>query len=154
MSAELPNRVRLLLTQKSDRVTIARSVAEAIRSHGQYRWTGIYDVDMDRGFVSNVAWSGPSSPEYRSFPVTKGLTSRAIAQKRTVNVGEVASDRDYLTALATTRSEIIVPVVDETGSRVLGTIDVESELPNAFDASTQKMLEECAVALRQFWERP
>lgn len=100
--------------------------------------------------VAIAAWSGPSSPEYPRF---QGLTSRAIAQKRTVNVGEVASDRDYLTALATTRSEIIVPVVDERGSRVLGTIDVESELPNAFDASTQKMLEECAVALRQFWER-
>ena len=153
MSAELSNLVRHLLTQKAGRVTIARSVAEAIRNHGQYRWTGIYDVDMGRGLVSNVAWSGPSAPEYLSFPVTKGLTSRAVAQKRTVNVGDVVSDRDYLTALATTGSEIIVPVVDERSSQVLGTIDVESELRNAFDASTEKILEECAVMLRRFWER-
>jgi putative methionine-R-sulfoxide reductase with GAF domain len=108
---------------------------------------------MARGLVSNVAWSGPSAPEYVSFPVTKGLTSRAVAQRRTVNVGDVVGDRDYLTALATTRSEIIVPVVDERSSQVLGTIDVESELGNAFDASTEKMLEECAVVLRKFWER-
>lgn len=153
MPAELPILVGLLLTHKADRVTIARSIAEAIRNHGQYRWTGIYDVDMGRGLVSNVAWSGPSAPEYVSFPVTKGLTSRAVAQRRTVNVGDVVSDRDYLTALATTRSEIIVPVVDERSSQVLGTIDVESELQNAFDASTEKMLEECAVVLRKFWER-
>jgi len=154
MSTELPNYIRLLLTQKSDRVAIARSVAEAIRNHGQYRWTGIYDVDIDRGLVSNVAWSGPSAPEFLTFSVTKGLTSRAITEKRTVNIGDVASDRDYLTALATTRSEIIVPVVDERGSQVLGTIDVESELPNAFDALAQRMLEECAIVLKQFWKRP
>jgi L-methionine (R)-S-oxide reductase len=153
MPAELSNLVGFLLTHKADRVTIARSIAEAIRNHGQYRWTGIYDVDMARGLVSNVAWSGPSAPEYVSFPVTKGLTSRAVAQRRTVNVGDVVGDRDYLTALATTRSEIIVPVVDERSSQVLGTIDVESELGNAFDASTEKMLEECAVVLRKFWER-
>jgi putative methionine-R-sulfoxide reductase with GAF domain len=154
MSTELPNCIKVLLTQKWDRVAIARSVAEAIRNHGHYRWTGIYDVDIDRGLISNVAWSGPNAPEYPTFPVTKGLTSRAVAEKRTVNVGDVASDRDYLTALATTRSEIIVPVVDDQGSQVLGTIDVESELPNAFDASAQRLLEECAVVLKQFWKRP
>jgi L-methionine (R)-S-oxide reductase len=109
---------------------------------------------MGRGLVSNVAWSGPRGPEYPTFPVTKGLTSRAVAEKRTVNVGDVASDAAYLTALATTKSEIIVPVVDAGGGQVLGTIDVESELANAFDASTERMLEECAVVLKQFWKRP
>jgi L-methionine (R)-S-oxide reductase len=152
--SELPAYIKLLLTQNLDRVSIARSVAEAIRNHGRYRWTGIYDVDMGRGLVSNVAWSGPSAPEYPTFPVTKGLTSRAVAEKRTVNVGDVASDAAYLTALATTKSEIIVPVVDAGGGQVLGTIDVESELANAFDASTERMLEECAVVLKQFWKRP
>lgn len=122
-----------------------------IRNDGEYRWTGIYDVDLERGLVSNVAWSGPSAPTYPTFPVTKGLTLRAVAEKRTVNVGDVESDPDYLTALTTTRSEIIVPVMDAQGSHVFGTIDVESELPNAFDASTERMLEECANVLRQFW---
>jgi putative methionine-R-sulfoxide reductase with GAF domain len=154
MRHELPKHIELLLTRKADRVSIARSVAEAIRNNGQYRWTGIYDVDLQRGLVSNVAWSGLSAPEYPTFPVTKGLTSRAVAEKRTVNVGDVASDRDYLTALTTTRSEIIVPVFDERGSHVIGTIDVESEVPNAFDASAQSLLEECAIVLRQFWTRP
>jgi L-methionine (R)-S-oxide reductase len=154
MPNELPTHIRLLLAQKANRVSIARSVAEAIRNHGQYRWTGIYDVDIERGLVSNVAWSGPSAPECPTFPVTKGLTSRAVAEKRTVNVGDVASDRDYLTALTTTKSEIIVPVVDEWGSHVFGTIDVESELPSAFDASVQRMLEECAIVLRPFWTSP
>jgi hypothetical protein len=74
-----------------------------------------------------------------------------IATKATVNVGDVAHDLDYLAALATTRSEIIVPVV-ASGAKVLGTIDVESQRPFSFDAQMQTWLEECADALRAFWE--
>jgi hypothetical protein len=64
MTNELPKHIRLLLAQNADRLSIARSVAEAIRNHGQYRWTGINDVDMERGLVLNAAWSGPSAPKY------------------------------------------------------------------------------------------
>jgi hypothetical protein len=68
-------------------------------------------------------------------------------------VGDVASDANYLTALPTTQSEIIIPVLSAAGDKVLGTIDVESERPYAFDASTQSWLEECANVLRAFWEK-
>jgi L-methionine (R)-S-oxide reductase len=124
---------------------------EVIRKEGRYRWTGLYDVDIRLDIVSNIAWSGPAAPEYPVFSVTKGLTSRAIARKSTVNVGDVTNDSDYLAALATTRSEIIVPVLDIQRDTVIGTLDVESEYPNAFDSSAQSLLEECAVVLSGFW---
>jgi L-methionine (R)-S-oxide reductase len=143
--------IQQLLSSNLERISKARAVLHVIREDGGYRWAGLYDVDLQRGLVSNIAWNGPSAPEHPNFPYTSGLTSRAIANKRTVNVGDVASDPDYLTALATTRSEIIVPVLDSTGERVLGTLDVESELPNAFDTSTQHLLEVCAILLGRFW---
>jgi len=148
----LPSEMISLLARDLPRVEKAKAIAEAIRAFGNYRWAGLYDVDYERCLVSNVAWSGSGAPEHPVFPITKGLTSRAIASKTTVNVGDVAHDADYLTALATTRSEIIVPVVAASGAKVLGTIDVESERPDAFDAHTQTSLEECANALRPFWE--
>jgi L-methionine (R)-S-oxide reductase len=147
----LPDHVRDLLAHDLDRASKATAIVEAIRKEGCYRWAGLYDVDVRRGIVSNIAWSGPGAPEYPAFPVTKGLTSRAITRKSTVNVGDVANDSDYLTALATTRSEIIVPVLDIQRDRVIGTLDVESEYPNAFYPSAQSLLEECAVVLRGFW---
>ena len=103
--------------------------------------------------MSNIAWSGAGAPEHPTFAITKGLTSRAIKEKRTINVGDVTQDPDYLTALATTQSEIIVPVVDVAHNSVIGTIDVESQLANAFDSVTQNELEECAIVLRRFWRR-
>ncbi|PYX56333.1 MAG: hypothetical protein DMG76_15115 [Acidobacteria bacterium] len=71
--------------------------------------------------------------------------------KRTVNVSEVTNDIDYLTALSNTRSEIIVPILDDAGKHILGTIDVESEKVSAFDHATERLLEQCAVALRALW---
>jgi len=56
-----------------------------------------------------------------------------------------------LTALDGTRAEIIVPILDDIGGHVIGTIDVESEHLNAFDSKAQALLEESANALRKFW---
>ncbi|HET9373710.1 MAG TPA: GAF domain-containing protein [Chthoniobacterales bacterium] len=84
-------------------------------------------------------------------PITKGLTSSAIAEKRTVNVGDVGADPCYLTALGSTRSEIIVPILSDRG-QVTGTIDVESERPNAFDRDTERLLENCAVRLQRLFQ--
>lgn len=85
------------------------------------------------------------------FPITQGLTGRAIAERRTVNVGDVARDPHYLTALGDTCSEIIVPVSAGDPDRVIGTIDVESGRLNAFDPECQAFLEGCARAIRGLW---
>jgi putative methionine-R-sulfoxide reductase with GAF domain len=78
------------------------------------------------------------------FPLNKGLTGFAIATRRTVNVGDVAADPRYLTALGNTRSEIIVPIFDAAHQNVVGTLDIESDQPNAFDSKTQAFLERIA----------
>jgi L-methionine (R)-S-oxide reductase len=101
----------IVVTVGDRQKTLARAAA-LIRSAGNYRWVGLYDVDHAGGLVRNVTWSGPGAPEHPTFPLTKGLTSAAIAQKQIVNVGEVTADPRYLRTFGTTRSEIIVPVFD------------------------------------------
>ena len=143
----------VLVSTARDRVTALQSVAELLRSCGRYRWVGLYDVDRAAGTVTNIVWSGPEAPEYPAFPMTKGLTGAAISARKTVNVGEVTADPRYLTAFATTRSEIIVPVLDRAGENVVGTIDVESEKPNAFPEEVQTLLEACSKMIRPLWRR-
>jgi L-methionine (R)-S-oxide reductase len=108
-----------------------------VRSLGNYRWTGLYDVgDL---MVSLIAYSGPGAPAYPTFPVTQGLTGAAIREKATVLVGDVQSAPRYLTAFGSTLSEIIVPIVHPQSGKVIGTIDVESERANAFSPSDQQL---------------
>ena len=137
---------------RPDKATYRRGggLWQAIRAADPFDGLGIYDVDLPRGTVSNIAWNGPNAPAFPTFATSEALTSRAIARKKTVNVGDVASENNYLTALDSTRSEIIVPVLEGADGKAIGTIDVESERLNAFDSSTQSLLEECANVLKSF----
>lgn len=99
----------------------------------------------------NLVWDGPGAPKYPRFPIGKGLTGAAIQEGRAINVGDVVSDPRYLTAFGSTRSEIIVPILDERRDKTVGTIDVESEQVNAFDSNTEKALVAFADVIAFLW---
>ena len=126
-----------IATTAHNRQAALEQIAALLQRSAGYRWVGLYDIDHAAGLVRNITWSGPGAPEHPTFPLTKGLTSAAVGQKQTINVGDVSADARYLTAFGTTRSEIIVPVFDGEGKSVLGTIDIESEAPND---STRRLL--------------
>jgi putative methionine-R-sulfoxide reductase with GAF domain len=140
-----------IVTTAHHRRDALEQIAALLRSSANYRWVGLYHIDHAAGLVRNITWSGPGAPEHPTFPLTKGLTSAAVAQKQTINVGDVSADARYLTAFGTTRSEIIVPVFDAEGKNVVGTIDVESEGLDAFDRETQAFLEACAMLISPLW---
>jgi len=135
-----------------DRLASLQEAANLIRRHANYRWVGLYKVDHTAGVVTNVVWSGPGAPEHPTFPLAKGLTGAAIAERQIVNVGDVSADPRYLTAFGTTRSEIIVPVFDREREIVIGTIDVESEELNAFSRELEALLQACSEVIRPLWE--
>jgi len=143
--------IALMVRAPLGRVENARRIAGLIRETGPYRWVGIYDVGGE--FVSLVAFSGPSAPAHPQFPVSKGLTGSAIRSRKPVVAGDVRTDPRYLTAFSTTRSEMIIPVLDENSGLVIGTMDVESEEENAFSDEDQRVLEACAKAARPLWGR-
>lgn len=144
----LLNELRHIVSARSNRHPALQPASDALRRSGGYRWVGLYDVDHANGLVRHIVWSGPGAPEFPTFPIGKGLTSSAISTRKTINVGDVASDPRYITAFGSTRSEIIVPVLDPEKSVVIGTMDVESEVPNAFNGDVQKLLEFSAEVLR------
>ena len=120
-------------------------IAETIRSAGDYRWVGIYEVSGEE--IAVIGWSGPEEPAYPRFPITQGLSGTAVTSGEAVVVGDVSTDPRYLTAFGSTRSEIIVPVIEPATRKVVGTIDVESEHKNAFTDADRATLERCATAI-------
>ena len=143
--------LRQIVSEPEDRKASLRAVADLLKDRGGYRWVGLYDVDHTARVVRNIVWSGPGAPEYPTFPITKGLTGAAIAERKTINVGDVAGDPRYLTAFSSTKSEIVVPVFDAAREEVVGTIDVESETVNAFGGDVQRLLESCSDVVQPLW---
>ena len=144
-SSGILKRVGEILSIRGDRVGAARRIAAAIREAGGYRWVGLYDVTPEE--IGVVAWSGPSAPAVPRFPASQGLCGASVRSGTTVVVGDVTQDPRYLTTLGTTRSEIVVPVLDPERRQVVGLLDVESDLPDAFGGEDQGRLEACAAAL-------
>ncbi|HJP86769.1 MAG TPA: GAF domain-containing protein [Gemmatimonadaceae bacterium] len=140
-------RLGQIVSSPVPRETKAAQVAEAIRQHGNYRWVGIYDVGDAE--ISVIAWSGPAAPNYPRFPVDRGLSGAAVKTRRTVIANDVSKDPRYLSTLDTTGAEMIVPTSD--GTRVVGTIDIESERIGRFSEADRKIVEQCADVVRVLW---
>jgi L-methionine (R)-S-oxide reductase len=129
----------------------ASRIASAIRDVGDHRWVGVYEVTEAE--VAILGYAGPGAPAYPRFARTQGLTASAVTTGRAVIVDDVTADPRYLTAFGTTRSEMIVPVLDPTGTTVIGTIDVESERVAAFSHAQRELVERFARAIVPLYAR-
>ncbi|MDP9097439.1 MAG: GAF domain-containing protein [Verrucomicrobiota bacterium] len=119
-------------------------IAEMIRAACDYRWVGIYKIV--RGDFVIVAKTGKCPPAYPRFPITQGLAGAAVESKQAVMVADVHKDPRYLPTFGSTQSEIVVPVIAESG-KVVGLIDVESEKLNAFTENDRDFLEHAAYLI-------
>jgi L-methionine (R)-S-oxide reductase len=134
----------------SDIAEQARLIADAIRVATGHRWVGVYRVDSQDAEI--LGWSGEGPPAHTRFPAAAGLTGVVVAMGETVVSNDVARDPRYLTAFSSTRSEMIVPVIDRRTRAVVGTIDVESDRTNAFEERDRELLERCARAIAPIYE--
>jgi L-methionine (R)-S-oxide reductase len=118
----------------------AKQIAEGIRSTHGYRWVGIYEVTDTE--IAAIAWTGTEAPAYPRFPITQGLCGAAVESRAPIVVGNVQDDPRYLTTFGSTRSEMVMPIID--AGRVVGLIDVESEHLDAFGDEDTRFLQGCA----------
>lgn len=133
-----------LLQEPYGRTTRVKHVADWIAAERHYRWVGLYEVTSTD--IGLIACTGTMPPAFPRFPLAKGLCGAAVSFRSIVNVGNVQEDPRWLTTFGTTRTEIIVPVISTEG-RVLGLIDVESDLVNAFSKDDEHLLDSCASLL-------
>jgi GAF domain-containing protein len=120
-----------------------QGVVDALAELPHYDWVGIYLV-KGRELVLGP-WRGAKATEHVRIPIGQGICGAAAATGRTEVVADVTSDPRYLACFPTTRSEIVVPIVD--GDEVLGEIDIDSNTPAAFGDEDRRFLEEVARLL-------
>lgn len=126
-----------------------RRCVEAIRaSNPRYHWTGVYLLDGSELVLAHEI--GKPTP-HRRIPIDRGICGAAAREGATVVVDDVHSDPRYLACTVETKSEIVVPLKARDG-RVMGEIDIDSDLPAAFDEADRARLERAAKLLSEFLE--
>lgn len=144
-STELLQDLGAYVLADSHQTVCVKKAAEMIRAERGYRWVGIYKVT--RGECVIVAGTGEEPPTYRRFPVTQGLCGAVVESQETLVVPDVKKDPRYLPTFWNTRSEIVVPIMDETKKRVGGILDAESDQLDDFTEDDRDFLEHAAVLL-------
>lgn len=109
-----------------------------------FHWTGFY---MMRGGALEVGpYVGPETPHTR-IDLNSGICGAAASSKRSIIVDDVKADPRFLACSVSTRSEIVVPLMD--GERCLGEIDIDSNESAFFTDDDRVMLEEIAALIVQ-----
>jgi putative methionine-R-sulfoxide reductase with GAF domain len=121
---------------------VVLQIAELIQRTCHYRWLGVYKI-IRHEFVL-IAATNHMRPAYPRFPITQGLSAEAIEKRATLIVRDVSKEPKFLPNFWTTKSEIIVPIIDDEHNRVAGTIVAESSKLNAFKKSDRDFLEGAA----------
>ena len=118
---------------------VVEEIAELVQRTCKYRWVGVYKIKRHE-FVIEAA-TNKMKPACPRFPVTQGLSARATEQRKTLMIPDVGKEPCFLPNFWSTKSEIVVPIIDDEHDRVLGVINVESAKVNAFDKSDRDFLE-------------
>ena len=121
---------------------VLTQIAEFIQRECKYRWIGIYKIRRHE-FVIEAA-TNKMKPAAPRFPVTQGLSAEAVETRKTVLLPDVRKDARFIPNFWTTKSEIIVPIIDDEHDRVVGTIVAESAEINAFSKKDRDFLESVA----------
>jgi putative methionine-R-sulfoxide reductase with GAF domain len=142
--------LQTILRTNPERPRAAKGIAEWIAGVRRYRWVGLYDVTPTE--IGMIACTGTTPPAFPRFPSSRGLCGAAVSAGTVVNVGNVQEDARWLTTFGTTRSEIIVPVLFDSG--VVGLIDVESDQLNAFGTEDEHFLQQCVAHITPLFLKP
>jgi len=129
------------IAELDNRTDILRVTVELIDAYSEdFNWTGVYLLEGD---VLEVGpFVGPDTPHKR-IRLNEGICGAAASQKSTVVVDDVGADSRFLACSATTRSEIVVPLMKD--NECLGVIDIDSNRPAAFSPEDRVMLEKIAA---------
>ena len=110
--------------------------------HERYDWVGIYLLDGDTLVLHNYIGK---PTEHVRIPVGVGVCGVAVAEGANQIVADVTKLDNYLACSVGTRSEIVVLI--RRGSAILGQIDIDSDVENAFGQQDEALLARVADLL-------
>ncbi len=135
------------IIEESNPSSVLQDVVDFLyETFGAYSWIGIYLVKGSELILG--PWRGKQATEHSTIPLGKGICGSAAKTGKTEIVDDVKNDSRYLSCFLSTRSEIVVPIFSQ--GKVIGEIDIDSDIPAAFTKNDAAFLEHVAEQLSAF----
>ncbi len=135
---QLNAHVRAVLDGIDDEIAAMATMSALIHHGFGHLWTGFYRV-VQPGALLRV---GPYQGTLGCLDIRmgKGVCGTAALERRTLIVDDVNAFPGHITCDARSKSEIVVPVFDATGT-LTSVLDIDSSEPAAFTAADAVGLE-------------
>jgi L-methionine (R)-S-oxide reductase len=142
--AETAARIRALTEGETDRVALMATVAcELFHGDPRVDWAGFYRV-VAPGLLKVGPYQGGHG--CLVIPFERGVCGAAARERRSRVVPDVAAFPGHIACSSSTRSELVVPVIDTEGS-LIAVLDLDSDRPAAFDEADARALEAMMAAI-------
>ena len=127
---ELFLRLDGLCEGETDVITLMATIAcELNLAFERFHWVGFYRNMGDRTLKVGPYQGGHGC---LVIPFDRGVCGRCATQEAVQNVPDVNALPYHIACASTTRSELVLPIHD-AGGRLLAVLDIDSDLPAAFD---------------------
>ncbi len=143
---ELFRRLDALCAGETDAVTLMATLCcELYHTFDTFHWVGFY-----RNVGNRTLKVGPYQGSHGCLviPFDKGVCGQCARELRVINVPDVGKIQHHIACSGSTRSEIVVPVRNDSAA-LLGVLDIDSDLPAAFDEADERNL----ALLNKYFER-
>ena len=126
----------------SDEIAVMANVCAALRETMGYFWVGFYRVSGTELVL------GPFQGSVACFkiPFGKGVCGTAWQRRETIVVEDVEQFPGHIACSSLSRSEIVVPLFDQTGE-VRAVLDIDSTELGDFDDTDRQWLEQMMQAV-------
>lgn len=125
---------------ENNQVANLANIAAILKTLEGYYWAGFYLVEGKELVLG--PFQGPVACTRIGYG--KGVCGTSWAEKRSILVPDVHLFPGHIACNALSQSEVVVPVMDASGN-VQMVIDVDSDLPAAFDTEDMLFLEAVAA---------
>ncbi len=135
--------LRGLFAREVGREALLRFAAERIQAAGApYTSVSLYMLQEEE--LGLEAFAGRDT-EHTRIAVGHGVCGTAVATGKDQNVGDVRAISNYIACNTFTRSELVVLI--RRGKKVLGQIDVDSDVPDPFTPEEESAVRAVADGL-------
>ncbi len=130
------------ITSILDREELLRRVAQRVKKLVNYHLFSVMlwsERDQMLETVFGMRFDD-TIPSKLRLPLGQGITGTAAAERRAIRVGNTQDDPRYIQCEngIVVRSELVVPLLLQ--DRLIGLLDLESTVPHAFTAESERML--------------
>lgn len=134
---EVEARIAALIDGEKDAVAVMATVAcELHHAFEYFHWTGFYRV-VEKDLLKIGPYQGRHGCLLISFE--RGVCGHVARTGQLIRLDDVESFPSHIACSSTTISEIVVPVFDRSG-KLQAVLDVDSDLPSAFDEADERGL--------------